>query len=98
VINSDDDKREIKIFKKKYRLPVLAGGKLDKLQQQIKQRNDCLTRGRIVVKKVEKKSLFSKKIIEERSRKALNLLQSCQNIYRIWHNGKIYDLGTELRY
>jgi len=44
MTNSNDGKREIKIYKKTYRLPMLAGGKLDQLQKQIRQRNEHLTK------------------------------------------------------
>jgi hypothetical protein len=75
--NNNDGKREIKIYKKTYRLPMLAGGKLDQLQKQIRQRNQHLTKGRmvvenkeviipeeaIIIEKEEKRGLFGKKII-----------------------------------
>jgi len=84
--NNNDGKREIKIYKKTYRLPMLAGGKLDQLQKQIRQRNEHLTNGRLVVEKKEitvpteeKRGIFSKKvikhekkIIEHETRKSLS--------------------------
>lgn len=70
-MTSNDGKREIKIYKKTYRLPSLSGGKLDQLQKQIRQHNENLTRGKLVVKKdsvpvpkEEKKGIFGKKVIK----------------------------------
>jgi formylglycine-generating enzyme required for sulfatase activity len=76
-----DGKREIKIYKKTYRLPALSGGKLDQLQQQIRQRNEHLTKGRLVVKnesvivpeekiviEEEKRGLFGNKVIRREKR------------------------------
>ncbi len=48
MTNSNNGKREIKIYKKTYRLPALSGGKLDQLQQQIRQRNEHLTKGNCI--------------------------------------------------
>ena len=73
--NDNDGKREIKIYKKTYRLPMLAGGKFDQLQKQIRQRNKHLTNGRLVVEKKEiivpteeKRGIFSKKVIKHQKK------------------------------
>ena len=76
MTNNNDGKREIKIYKKTYRLPALSGGKLDDLQQQIRQRNEHLSKGRLIVKnesvivpeekiviEEEKRGLFGNKVI-----------------------------------
>jgi hypothetical protein len=61
MTKSDDGKREIKIYRKTYKLPVLAGGELDQFQQQIRDRNNRLSQGKIVIKEVEQRGLFGKK-------------------------------------
>lgn len=67
-----DGKRQIKIYRKTYELPVLSGGTLDQLQKQIRKRNEHLSQGKLVVKKVEQRSRLGKKIIEERVRNPLS--------------------------
>lgn len=80
---SDSSKREIKIYHKTYRLPVLSGGNLDQLQKQIRQRNEHLSQGRLVVKKVEQRVLFSKKIVEEQVRQSLSFEERYQELNAI---------------
>ena len=98
--NNNDGKREIKIYKKTYRLPMLAGGKLDQLQKQIRQRNEHLTNGRLVVEKKEitvpteeKRGVFSKKvikhekkIIEHETRKSLSFEERYSELNAIVQN------------
>jgi formylglycine-generating enzyme required for sulfatase activity len=98
--NNNDGKREIKIYKKIYRLPMLAGGKLDQLQKQIRQRNEHLTNGRLVVEKKEitvpteeKRGIFSKKvikhekkIIEHETRKSLSFEERYSELNAIIQN------------
>ena len=84
--NSNDGKREIKIYKKTYRLPMLAGGKLDQLQKQIRQRNEHLTKGKLIVKKVEQRGIFSKKFVEQRSIKPLSFEERYRELNAIVQN------------
>jgi len=84
--NDNDGKREIKIYKKTYRLPMLAGGKLDQLQKQIRQRNEHLTKGRLVTQKIEQRGMFSKKVIEQSSRKALSFEERYRELNAIVQN------------
>ena len=84
--NNNDGKREIKIYKKTYRLPMLAGGKLDQLQKQIRQRNEHLTKGRLVTQKIEQRGMFSKKVIEQSSRKALSFEERYRELNAIVQN------------
>ena len=84
--NDNDGKREIKIYKKTYRLPMLAGGKLDQLQKQIRQRNEHLTKGRLVTQKIEQRGMFSKKVIEQSSRKSLSFEERYRELNAIVQN------------
>ena len=84
--NNNDGKREIKIYKKTYRLPMLAGGKLDQLQKQIRQRNEHLTKGRLVTQKIEQRGMFSKKVIEQSSRKSLSYEERYSELNAIVQN------------
>ncbi|WP_055074752.1 formylglycine-generating enzyme family protein [Pseudanabaena sp. 'Roaring Creek'] len=84
--NSNDGKREIKIYKKTYRLPALSGGKLDQLQKQIRQRNEHLTKGKLVVRKEEQRGIFSKKIIEHKTLKPLTFEERYQELNAIVQN------------
>jgi hypothetical protein len=84
--NNNDGKREIKIYKKTYRLPMLAGGKLDQLQKQIRQRNEHLTKGRLVTQKIEQRGMFSKKLIEQSSRKSLSFEERYSELNAIVQN------------
>ncbi|MFM7601758.1 MAG: SUMF1/EgtB/PvdO family nonheme iron enzyme, partial [Pseudanabaena sp.] len=84
--NSNDGKREIKIYKKTYRLPMLAGGKLDQLQKQIRQCNEHLTKGKLIVTKVEQRGIFSKKFIEQRSIKPLSFEERYRELNAIVQN------------
>jgi len=84
--SNNDGKREIKIYKKTYRLPALSGGKLDQLQSQIRQRNEHLSKGRLVVKRQEQRGLFSKKVIEHKTRKPLSFEERYQELNAIVEN------------
>ena len=84
--SNNDGKREIKIYKKTYRLPMLAGGKLDQLQKQIRQRNEHLTKGKLIVKKVEQRGIFSKKFVEQRSIKPLSFEERYRELNAIVQN------------
>lgn len=78
-----DGKREIKIYQKTYQLPVLSGGNLDKLQKQIRKRNEHLSQGKLVVKKVEQRGFLGKKIIEERVCNPLSFQERYQELNAI---------------
>ncbi len=84
--NNNDGKREIKVYKKTYRLPMLAGGKLDQLQKQIRQRNEDLTKGRLVTQKIEQRGMFGKKVIEQSSRKSLSFEERYRELNAIVQN------------
>jgi formylglycine-generating enzyme required for sulfatase activity len=84
--NSNDGKREIKIYKKTYRLPALSGGKLDQLQKQIRQRNEHLTKGKLVVRKEEQRGIFSKKIVEHKTRSPLSFEERYRELNAIVQN------------
>lgn len=86
MTNNNDGKREIKIYKKTYRLPALSGGKLDPLQKQIRQRNEHLSKGRLVIKKEEKRGIFSKKVIEHKTRQALSFEERYRELNAIVQN------------
>ncbi|MFN9856546.1 MAG: hypothetical protein ACK556_00240, partial [Pseudanabaena sp.] len=86
MIENSDGKREIKIYKKTFRLPTLSGGKLEQLQMQIHQRNEHLSKGRLVIKKEEQRSLFSKiskKIVEYKILKPLSLEERYEELNAI---------------
>jgi len=87
--SNNDGKREIKIYKKTYRLPMLAGGKLDQLQKQIRQHNEHLTKGRLVVKNKEESGFFGKKIVKKQIREPLSFEESYTELDRMIRN---YDL------
>jgi hypothetical protein len=76
-------KRQIKIYQKTYQLPVLSGGTLDQLQKQIRKRNEHLSQGKLVVKKVEQRVFFGKKIVEERVRNPLSFEERYQELNAI---------------
>lgn len=80
---SDSPKRQIKIYQKTYQLPVLSGGSLDQLQKQIRKRNEHLSQGKLVVKKVEQRGLLGKKIVEERARQSLTFEERYQELNAI---------------
>jgi len=84
--NNNDGKREIKIYKKTYRLPALSGGKLDQLQKQIRQRNEHLTKGRLVIRKEEQRGIFSKKVIEHKTRQVLSFEERYRELNAIVQN------------
>jgi phosphopantetheine adenylyltransferase len=65
---------------------MLAGGKLDQLQKQIRQRNEHLTKGRLVTQKIEQRGMFSKKVIEQSSRKALSFEERYRELNAIVQN------------
>ncbi|HBC41991.1 MAG TPA: hypothetical protein DCZ88_08865, partial [Pseudanabaena sp.] len=86
MIENSDGKREIKIYKKTFRLPTLSGGKLEQLQMQIHQRNEHLSKGRLVIKKEEQQSLFSKiskKIVEYKILKPLSFEERYEELNAI---------------
>jgi formylglycine-generating enzyme required for sulfatase activity len=87
--NNNDAKREIKIYKKTYRLPMLSGGKLDQLQKQIRQHNEHLTKGRLVVKEENKSGFFRKKIVKKQILEPLSFEESYTELDRMIRN---YDL------
>ncbi|OIP73315.1 MAG: hypothetical protein AUK48_10195 [Oscillatoriales cyanobacterium CG2_30_44_21] len=84
--DNNDGKREIKIYKKTYRLPALSGGKLDQLQSQIRQRNEHLTKGRLVVKKEEQRGIFRRKVVEHKVRKPLSFEERYKELNAIVQN------------
>jgi formylglycine-generating enzyme required for sulfatase activity len=84
--NNNDGKREIKIYKKTYRLPALSGGKLDQLQKQIRQRNEHLTKGKLVVRKEEQRGIFSRKTIEHKTRSPLSFEERYRELNAIVQN------------
>ena len=59
--NSQNDKRQIKIYQRTYLLPILGGGKLDNLQSAIRDGSENLQRG-YIVKKVCKKVMVEEKV------------------------------------
>ena len=63
---NQDDKRQIKIYQRVYRLSALGGGKLDHLQTVIRQGSETLQRG-YVVKKVRKEIMVEERAFLVRS-------------------------------
>jgi formylglycine-generating enzyme required for sulfatase activity len=91
--NNKDGKRQIKIYQRTYSLPVLGGGKLDKLQTEIRSGSQNLQRGYVEREtKVEEKGFFSKKVIRKVVRQELNFEQRFAELDKLVKN---YDAVIE---
>jgi formylglycine-generating enzyme required for sulfatase activity len=89
----NDGKRQIKIYQRNYSLPVLGGGKLARLQIEIRSGSQNLQRGYVERETIiEEKGFFSKKVIKKVVKQELNFEQRFAELDKLVKN---YDAVIE---